>query len=39
MKGWRDFMATAPDEIGGTLVDFSTIPADPEFPRTHGARG
>lgn len=39
MKGWRDFMATAPDEIGGTLVEFSTIPADPEYPReTWGAR-
>jgi FAD/FMN-containing dehydrogenase len=23
MRGWRDFMATAPDEIGGTLVEFS----------------
>ena len=32
MRGWRDFMATAPDEIGGTLVEFSTIPEDPEYP-------
>jgi len=32
MRGWRDFMMTAPDEIGGTLVEFSTIPADPEYP-------
>jgi FAD/FMN-containing dehydrogenase len=23
MRGWRDFMAKAPDEIGGTLVEFS----------------
>jgi hypothetical protein len=39
MKRWRDFMANAPDEIGGTLVEFSTIPADPEYPReTWGAR-
>jgi FAD binding domain len=39
MKGWRNFMETAPDEIGGTLVEFSTIPADPEYPReTWGAR-
>lgn len=39
MKAWRDFMASAPDEIGGSLVEFSTIPADPEFPReTWGAR-
>jgi len=39
MKGWRDFMETAPDEIGGTLVEFSTIPADPEYPReTWGAK-
>jgi len=32
MRGWRDFMASAPDEIGGTLVEFSTIPEDPEYP-------
>ncbi len=32
MRGWRDFMATAPDEIGGAMVEFSTIPADPEYP-------
>jgi FAD/FMN-containing dehydrogenase len=32
MKRWRDFMATAPDEICGTLVEFSTIPADPGYP-------
>jgi FAD/FMN-containing dehydrogenase len=32
MRGWRDFMATAPDEIGGTLVEFSTIAATPEYP-------
>lgn len=32
MRGWRDFMATAPDEIGGTLVEFSTIPEGPEYP-------
>ena len=33
MRGWRDFMASAPDEIGGTLAEFSTIPADPEYPK------
>ena len=33
MCGWRDFMASAPDEIGGTLVEFSTIPADPEYSK------
>lgn len=39
MRGWRDFMATAPDEIGGTLVEFSTIPEDPEYPEeTWGAK-
>src|SRR5262245_7276153 len=39
MKGWRNFMETAPDEIRGTLVEFSTIPADPEYPReAWGAR-
>src|SRR5262245_30868773 len=39
MKRWRDFMATAPDELGRSLVEFSTIPADPGYPReTWGAR-
>jgi len=39
IKRWRDFMATAPDEIAGTLVEFSTIPTDPEYPEdTWGAR-
>jgi FAD/FMN-containing dehydrogenase len=33
MKSWRDFMATAPDEIGGALVEFSTIPEDPAYPK------
>lgn len=33
MKGWRDFMASAPDEIGGALVEFSTIPEDPAYPK------
>jgi FAD/FMN-containing dehydrogenase len=28
---WRDFMATAPDELSG-LAEFSTIPLDPGFP-------
>jgi FAD/FMN-containing dehydrogenase len=32
MRGWRDFMASAPDEIRGSLVEFSTIAADPEYP-------
>jgi FAD/FMN-containing dehydrogenase len=39
MRGWRDFMATAPDEIRGTLVEFATVPKDPEFPEeTWGAK-
>jgi FAD/FMN-containing dehydrogenase len=39
MRGWRDFMATAPDEIGGSVVEFSTIPEDPEYPEeTWGAK-
>jgi FAD/FMN-containing dehydrogenase len=39
MRGWRDFMASAPDEIGGTLVEFSTIPEGPEYPQeSWGAR-
>lgn len=33
MKRWRDYMASAPDEIGGALVEFSTIPEDPAYPR------
>ena len=32
MKGWRDYMASAPDEIGGSMVEFATVPADPEYP-------
>ncbi len=39
MKRWRDYMVTAPDEIGGTLVEFSTIAADPSYPEaTWGER-
>jgi FAD/FMN-containing dehydrogenase len=29
---WRDFMATAPDELSG-LAEFSTIPSDPTYPK------
>src|SRR5215467_13482978 len=29
---WRDFMATAPDELSG-YAEFSTIPSDPAFPK------
>ena len=28
---WRDYMATAPDEVSG-LAEFSTIPRDPAYP-------
>ena len=28
---WRDYMATAPDEVSG-LAEFSTIPNDPAYP-------
>jgi FAD/FMN-containing dehydrogenase len=39
MRGWRDFMASAPDEIGGSLVEFSTIPHSADYPQeTWGAR-
>ena len=39
MRGWRDFMATGADEIGGSMVEFSTIPADPDYPEeTWGAK-
>ncbi len=35
---WRDYMATAPDEVSG-LVEFSTIPDDPAYPEeTWGTR-
>ena len=29
---WRDFMATAPDELSG-YAEFSTIPSDPAYPK------
>ncbi len=32
MRGWRDFLATAPDDIQGTMVEFSTLPESSEFP-------
>jgi hypothetical protein len=39
IKAWRDFMKTGPDEIGGSLVEFSTIPEDPAYPKeTWGER-
>jgi FAD/FMN-containing dehydrogenase len=31
LRGWRDFMATAPDALSG-LAEFSTVPADPAYP-------
>jgi FAD/FMN-containing dehydrogenase len=35
---WRDYMATAPDEVSG-LAEFSTIPIDPAYPEeTWGRR-
>ena len=35
---WRDYMATAPDEVSG-LAEFSTIPSDPAYPEeTWGRR-
>jgi len=39
MRAWRDYMKTAPDEIGGALVEFSTLPESPDYPReTWGER-
>jgi FAD/FMN-containing dehydrogenase len=39
IKGWRDFMKTGPDEIGGSLAEYSTIPEDPGYPKeTWGKR-
>ena len=32
IREWRDFMASAPDELSG-LAEFSTIPADPAYPQ------
>jgi FAD/FMN-containing dehydrogenase len=34
---WRDYMATAPDEVSG-LAEFSTIPSDPAYPEETWAR-
>ncbi|PSH59036.1 FAD-binding oxidoreductase [Phyllobacterium brassicacearum] len=35
---WRDYMATAPDQVSG-LAEFSTIPRDPAYPEdTWGKR-
>jgi len=31
LRGWREFMAAAPDEVSG-LAEFSTIPSDPAYP-------
>ena len=31
LRGWRGFMAAAPDEVSG-LAEFSTIPRDPAYP-------
>ncbi len=33
MRAWREFMESAPDEIGGSMIEFSTIPEDPEYPQ------
>ena len=38
LRSWRDFMATAPDEITSNAI-FMTIPEGPMFPEeTHGKR-
>ncbi len=34
---WRDYMATAPDEVSG-LAEFSTVPRDPAYPETTWGR-
>ncbi|MGB8316180.1 MAG: FAD-binding oxidoreductase [Aestuariivirga sp.] len=34
---WRDYMATAPDEVTG-LAEFSTIPNDPAYPENTWGR-
>ena len=33
LRGWRDFMVSAPDEVSG-LAEFSTIPSDPAYPKS-----
>lgn len=37
IRKWRDFIATAPDQLLGSLVEFSTLPDDPGLPEA--ARG
>lgn len=37
IKGWREFISTAPDQLLGSLVEFSTLPDDPGLPEA--ARG
>lgn len=32
VRAWRDFLTTAPVELSG-LVEFSTVPEDPDFPQ------
>ncbi|MCW3477485.1 BBE domain-containing protein [Limobrevibacterium gyesilva] len=39
IASWRDFMATAPDQLLGSLVEFSTLPNDASLPQeARGAR-
>ena len=33
LRGWRDFMVSAPDEVSG-LAEFSTIQSDPAYPES-----
>jgi FAD/FMN-containing dehydrogenase len=39
IASWRDFMATAPDQLLGSIVEFSTLPDDRSLPlAARGAR-
>ncbi len=34
MRGWRDFVQSAPDEFRGSMVEVSTIGEDPDLPES-----
>ncbi|MEM7221474.1 MAG: FAD-binding oxidoreductase [Pseudomonadota bacterium] len=34
IRAWRDFLADKNDDVG-SLIEFSTVPEDPEFPEAH----
>ncbi|WP_290637093.1 FAD-binding oxidoreductase [Aquisalimonas sp.] len=34
MRGWRDFLQTAPDAFRGSMVEISTVGEDPDLPES-----